>query len=281
MQTQSWPRGGIEGEQAASLAPCAERGDGRGGEAALRLDKRTYLDLEQGRFKAILRDYGGGLGEVGWAFIPSRRPFNAGGGGGEPNEKNADRACRRAQSRIRQLVLSANLDHLLTLTYRDNVTELRQASDDLRRFIRTIRTKLPGFLYVAVPERQKRGAWHWHLAVAGRQDVVLLRRLWLRVVGDGNIDVQKPRSQQNRRLALVRYLGKYLAKGFADEDKELHRHRFRASLGIEVPSETIEIPEHMRGDVATYAAAQLRERSGSVGFVWDEQALGVGWACSW
>jgi hypothetical protein len=237
---------------------------------------------KQGHYKIILRDYGDGLCEVGWAFIPNRPPFNINGrGDSEYLDQNADRAARRARSRLRQRVLAANLDHLLTLTYRDNMTDFRQAGCDLTRFTRAVRTSLDGFQYVAVPEKQKRGAWHWHLAVRGRQDVQLLRRLWLNIIGEGNIDVQKPKSGRNRRLALVGYLGKYLAKGFAEGHKELNRHRFRASLGIKVPGELVEVPEHLRGEVSAYVIGQLQQRSGSVGFVWINQDIQAGWACSW
>ena len=44
--------------------------------------------------------------------------------------------CTRA---VRQLVLSANLTHLLTLTYRENVTDFKRAADDLNRFVRKVK----------------------------------------------------------------------------------------------------------------------------------------------
>lgn len=270
-----------QGEQAAPPAPRAQRGAGRGGAAASRLDKRTYLDKEQGRYKVILRDYGGGLCEVGWSFVPNLLPTKAGRGNSEQREQHEDRAMRRARSRLRQLILSAQADHLLTLTYRENVTNYKQASNNLSAFIRLVRTYLPKWVFITVPERQKRGAWHWHLAVVGRQDVDLLRRCWRHVVGEGNIDVQKPRRGKNRRLGIVAYLSKYLAKGFTENDRELNGHRYRASLGIQVPGELVEIPEHLRGEVSAYVLAQLRERAGNVGFVWADPLLMAGWACSW
>ncbi|TBR08425.1 MAG: hypothetical protein EPO47_08625 [Rugosibacter sp.] len=269
------------GVQVAPPAPRAQRGAGRGGAAAYRLDKRTYLDKEQGRYKIILRDYGGGLCEVGWSFVPNLLPTKAGRGNSEQRQQHEDRAVRRARSRLRQLILSAQADHLLTLTYRENVTDYKQASNDLSAFIRLVRTYLPKWVFITVPERQKRGAWHWHLAVVGRQDVDLLRRCWRHVVDEGNIDVQKPRRGKNRRLGIVAYLSKYLAKGFAENDRELNGHRYRASLGIQVPGELVEIPEHLRGEVSAYVLAQLRERAGHVGFVWVDTHIMAGWACSW
>ena len=270
-----------QGEQAAPPAGGAQRPAGRGGAAAYRLDKRTYLDKEQGRHSVVFRDYGGGLCEVGWSFVPNLLPFKVGRGESEQREQHEDRAVRRARSSLRQRILSAHADHLLTLTYRGNVTEYRQASQDLRGFIRAVRTHLPGWVYIAVPERQKRGAWHWHLAVVGRQDVDLLRGCWRHVVGEGNIDVQKPKRGENKRLAIVKYLGKYLAKGFAEGERELNGHRFRASLGIQVPGESLPIPEHLRGEVSAYVLAQLHQRAGNVGFVWVDRQDMAGWACSW
>ncbi len=280
MQSKTLPAAAKSSGVGVPSGPRAS-GDGRGGAAALRLDKRTYLDKEQGRYKVILRDYGGGLCEVGWSFIPNLLPFKASRGESEQRVQHEDRAVRRARSRLRQLILSAQADHLLTLTYRENVTDFKQACKDLSRFIRAVRTHLPGWVFIAVPEKQKRGAWHWHLAVVGRQDVVLLRKRWLHVVGDGNIDVQKPKRGTNRRLSIVKYLGKYLAKGFEEGHRELNGHRYRASLGIEVPGEFVQIPEHLRGEVSAYVLALLRQRSGSVGYVWVDPIHMAGWACSW
>ncbi len=255
--------------------------DGRAAEAVPRLDKRTYLDREQGRWRIVLRDYGEGLCEIGWSFAATIVLGKAGRGESEQHEVHEDRAKRRARSRLRQLILAANANHLLTLTYRANVTDYGQASADLGRFIRRVRTVLPGWVYVAVPEQQQRGAWHWHLAVIGRQDVDLLRGCWRAVAGDGNIDVQQPKSSTaNRRLAIVKYLGKYLGKGFEEGNRALNGHRFRASLGIKVPGESLEVPERC-ADVSQYVQDQLNARAGSVGYVWlDQQGL-AGWACSW
>ncbi len=272
---------GVGGGSAAPPARgCSE--DGRCGAAALRLDKRKYLDREQGRWRIVLRDYGDGLCEVGWSFVAAIVLGKAGRGQSEQRELHEDRASRRARSRLRQLILATNADHLLTLTYRANITDFRAASADLGRFIRRVRTYLPGWVYIAVPERQKRGAWHWHLAVFGRQDVDLLRSCWRDVVGEGNIDVQQPkRGAANRRLAIVKYLGKYLAKGFAEGDRELNGHRFRASLGIKVPGQLIEVPPEQRHDVSEYVIDQLRSHAGSVGYVWIDQQGLAGWARSW
>ena len=263
--------------------PGAVRTVGPLAEAALRLDKRTYLDREQGKYKASLIDYGDGLCEVGWAFVPNLPPFKAALRGESVNrEDNKDRAVRRARSTMRKKILAFGLDHMLTLTYRENITDFQTASNDLGRFLRLLKRHLHDFHYIAVPERQERGAWHWHLALKGRQDVALLRQVWRKVVGEGNIDVQKPKAGQNQRLALVKYLSKYLAKGFDLDERELNGHRFRSSLGMAIPQESIPIPPpEERGSVSSYVVETLVQRSGKVGFAWVNENGSVGWACSW
>ena len=53
-----------------------------------------------------------------------------------------------------------------------------------------MREVLGEFVHIVVEERQNRGAIHFHVAVVGFQDVKLIRRIWLPIVGEGNIDVQ-------------------------------------------------------------------------------------------
>jgi hypothetical protein len=238
--------------EASTEAATAARGgsaDGCGGEAAaLRLDERTHLDrqgrLSQGHYRVLLREYGNGLAEAGWSFVSSGQFTKAVRGLSDQREMHENRAIRRARSRIRQLILSTKADHLLTLTYRENLTDFDLACLHLSKFVRIVKAKSPGWVYIAVAEQQKRGAWHWHLAVCGRQDVDCLRSAWRGVVGDGNIDVKPPRRRKgNRQLALVRYLGKYLAKGFKEGSRGLNARRFRASRGIEVPGRSLILPK--------------------------------------
>ncbi|MGZ8251903.1 MAG: rolling circle replication-associated protein, partial [Methylophilaceae bacterium] len=229
-----------------------------------------------------LTNYGNGLGEIGWSFVPTLRPAQAGRGQSEAREANEERSIRRARSRMRRLILSVQADHLLTLTYRENVTDFKIACSDFSKFIRKMKTKLPSWLYIAVAENQKRGAWHWHIAVKGRQDVALIRSIWRHIVGEGNIDVNPPKAnQKNPQLALVTYLCKYLGKGFNDGNHELNARRFRASHGIQVPITIIPLPDNRRHDASGYAVEMLKAKTGSVGYIWLGDSLPAGWACSW
>jgi len=268
----------------AHVPPPLSGWDSGGGAAAPRLEKRTYINTyTTGRNRITLRNYGKGLAEVGWSFVGLSPSHKAARGSSEQRTQNEDRAIRRAKSRLRQLILSANLTHLLTLTYRENITDFKRAADDLSRFVRKMKVHLPDWLYVAVAEQQERGAWHWHLAVRGRQNVDLLRMLWREIVGEGNIDVSAPKgTRKDQRLYLVQYLGKYLVKAFTTGDRKLNKHRFRSSRNIQVPMECFTFSLRSERKVADVALDKLKEASGgSVGFVWDGEGMLAGWACSW
>ena len=81
--------------------------------------------------------------------------------------ENRRRCANRARTAIRRVIMNADLDRLLTLTYRENITNTKKAWHDFTKFIRLVRKHYPNFVYVAVPEFQKRGAVHFHLSIRG------------------------------------------------------------------------------------------------------------------
>ncbi len=261
------------------VPPSRAQGDSSGGEAATRFIKRIYSNTP---YRIKIRNYGNGLAEVGWSFISSTPPNKAARGLSTQRDKNEDRAARHAKSRLRQLILSANLTHLLTLTYKENVTDFKRASDDLNRFVRKMKVKVKEWRYVAVAEQQERGAWHWHIAVKGYQDVEMIRTQWREVVGEGNIDVSAPKgSRKDQRLYLVKYLGKYLVKAFSLGRRELNQHRFRASRNIKVVEDKFHIVPQVGVSLEQAALSCLKEEAGAIGFVWNADDKMCGWACSW
>lgn len=153
-------------------------------------------------------------------------------------EASIERAARRANAKVRQLVKSLGCDSLGTLTYRDNVTDRDTVLKHWREFVRRVRKVLPSFHYVATLEKQKRGAYHVHVAmqrlparlrVDGHtlKSWDVMRAIWRRVIGGsgGNFDESK---RQNGALAqcmrIARYIGKYVAKDFADGDLNSRRY---------------------------------------------------------
>ncbi|MGQ3091567.1 MAG: rolling circle replication-associated protein [Methylophilus sp.] len=177
--------------------------------------------------------------------------------------ENLSRAVRRAKQAVYFSVMQISADHLLTLTTRENIQDREKFFTVFTKFIRLVRTKIlvdgrlvstprRPFHYVAVPELQDRGAYHMHCAVAGFQDVKLLRACWYVALGGsvgdssdtalGAINVRyKQRrlggqSETFKTFQLVGYLTKYIDKDFA-ADKALRLHRYRKSKDVPKPIE--------------------------------------------
>ena len=139
------------------------------------------LNASPGKYQIIVRDYPNGYIETSWSFIGDKSNAKTQKGKLTKNQANIERSAARAKSRLRQLIFAASMTHMITLTYRSNLTDFAQTSSDLVKFIRSVKTHVKGWTYVAVAERQQRGAWHWHIAVRGSQDLDLLRKLWSNV----------------------------------------------------------------------------------------------------
>jgi hypothetical protein len=112
-----------------------------------------------------------------------------------------------------------------------------------RRFHQFIR-KLKGwnFRYVAVPEQHgDRETWHLHVAVAGRYDVNILRRLWYRALGGrgdergsdtpGSIQIAHFNNKRKAATVVAGYMAKYMGKSFQAAGAR-GRKAFWASEGL-------------------------------------------------
>ena len=160
-------------------------------------------------------------------------------------------AAQRARSNVRRRCKHLQLCELVTLTYRENMCDRDRLMRDFDVFMKRLRRLVPDLHYVAVAERQKRGAWHMHIAVsrvlshyAYRGHLVrsydLLRSLWRGIVGadNGNIDVARRRRVRGSLRRLAGYLSKYIGKAFADETRPAHIKAFTASRG-KLPQATV------------------------------------------
>lgn len=189
-----------------------------------------------------IHDFGKQWVEASWGKVdrhPGKRGFKGQSAYKEQNEK---RARARAKGEIRRKCLSIGADHLVTLTYRDNVEDRERVLTDLERLRRMLSRAGYPMPYVAVLECQKRGAIHPHLAVRGFQDIRLLRRCWYKIVGraQGQVNVRGPRPGTSP-VKLARYLSKYISKDIDSQPREFEEHRYFCSLGIAVPTEKYQI----------------------------------------
>jgi hypothetical protein len=99
---------------------------------------------------------------------------------------------------------------MLTLTYAENMTDFDQARADFKRFKDSFQKRYPGSAFIAVPEQQQRGAWHWHVVLRGWFNIATLRRWWPH--GYARIDYQKRKLRDDADKLGV-YLAKYIGKG--------------------------------------------------------------------
>lgn len=163
---------------------------------------------------------------------------------------NRERATRRARTCVRRLAKFKGLTVLLTLTYRENMQDRERMARDLDVFLKRVRRLVPNFEYICVFERQKRGAWHAHIAVRKVQSHYwakgtmvksydLFRSMWRGVVGldNGNVDVSRNKRVSRSAAKLAAYLSKYIGKTF--DQAERHVNSYSAS-GRALPPATVE-----------------------------------------
>jgi hypothetical protein len=169
-------------------------------------------------------------------------------------EDNVERAVRRAKQRVRHLCKAMIVNSLWTLTYRANVTDRALVLAHLKEFVRRTRRVLGEWRYIAVLEKQERGALHVHIATHALPRRILaggvrlkswdvMRSIWRSVVGDlgGNFDEAKRKRRNGQGFkriqgagSIARYIAGYVAKDM--HESEAHAKRFSHSVGIDVPA---------------------------------------------
>jgi len=140
-------------------------------------------------------------------------------------------------SNVERLIsLAPSVGHVgfMTLTFPDNVTDHKEASERFRSFNTNFLSKYPEISHWQnVKERQKRGSWHYHLLVILKEDIRTgfdfeavtrddyssasnyLRTLW-RDLREACKKYQFGRSEllpvKSNSEAMGRYIGKYISK---------------------------------------------------------------------
>lgn len=123
--------------------------------------------------------------------------------------ERSEESVRASKANLRRLIYSLAPDRMLTLTYRENLCDYTQAKRDFDLFKKSFASRYPNSSFVAVPERQKRGAWHFHVALRGYFSIHRLRKWWPH--GYARIDYQK-RHLRDGVAGIGHYLSKYLSK---------------------------------------------------------------------
>jgi len=137
-----------------------------------------------------------------------------------PKERRPD-AIRRAKINFFRLVHAnmgqSNFPVFASLTYTENMQDLRQGRKDFNAFAKYLRMQFGSQIrYICVAEFQVRGAIHFHTLIWGipigvvrsERDTRLVASLW----GKGFVDLKE--TDGNSRIAS--YMSKYMGKLFGD-----------------------------------------------------------------
>ena len=150
---------------------------------------------------------------------------------------NREKVLQRARARVRRLVCAnPQLNKFFTLTFAENVTDLKYANIQFSCFIRRLNRYLDKIgkdrmQYIAVVEFQERGAIHYHLLCnLPYISVYKLQEIWK----NGFVWIKNISNVDN----LGAYVTKYMSKDNADERLVGNRCYF-TSQGLQEPT-TIE-----------------------------------------
>jgi len=159
----------------------------------------------------------------------------------------------RARNTLRRLALAnfSNKSKFLTLTFRENVTDLTEANKEFKKFIRKLKTQIGTFKYLAVIEFQKRGAIHYHVLL----DIKYTRAKQLEEYwGNGFIKINRIDHVDN----IGAYVVKYMTKTDADE-RLIGKKMYQCSRNLERPREYI-------GKQAEHILARLKAEKRKIAY---------------
>ena len=140
----------------------------------------------------------------------------------EPEKLN-EYAVYRTRRNIKWLINSnPDMTKFLTLTFKDNETDLQNCNEKFKAFIRKLSRVKPTLKYLAVPEFQKRGAVHYHLLLnLDYVDQKVIADLW----SHGFIKIKKIRPGTNIGWYISKYIGKDLTDKRYFNNKKYFRSR--------------------------------------------------------
>lgn len=180
--------------------------------------------------------------QVGEAVGVWRGSGPRGKGGRGSSESNAERAGRRARTKVRRYCVANGLDRLASFTYNEEgegrATSAAQVMADLADFMKRLRAVFGPQAEVHMPEPHKDGVhWHGHMAIGSYIPQKLLEELW----GKGFVHIKRfknVRTRDGRKVppvqAVAGYVAKYVGKTFeTGTGVEFGRHRYECAQGFQ------------------------------------------------
>lgn len=183
----------------------------------------------------------------------------------ETKKANREKILNRARTNIRRLV-NCNVQKnskFITLTFKDNITDIKTANYEFMKFIQRLKYKLnKNFKYLTVIEFQKRGAVHYHIiffdiAYISNYD---LTNIW----GNGILKINRIEDVTN----VGAYVCKYMSKDNGDArliEQKCYFTSKNLKQPIEIKSDTVRqkkispLEKDLKGRIANYTQSFINE----------------------
>lgn len=167
----------------------------------------------------------------------------------ESRRKNLYKVKRKVVDYIRNNEF--NLFWTLTFDPKIYGYEDNMRFDEMRKFLKRMTRKYGTFNYIAIPERHKSGAIHWHMISGGIEPELLdsgIKRKNVRVYNApewkyGFSDVQKVRSKHKT----ANYISKYITKELMNNPARRNKKKYWSSKALKLP-DTFAINEKVHID---------------------------------
>ncbi len=185
----------------------------------------------------------------------------------EMNEIDLKRSASRAKKKAKQKAIMLSPNYFLTLTYPDNMIDPKKAWSDFDKLRRKLSNLSESFDYVAVQEKQKRGAIHFHILYRNFINIRLVRYHWNKIVGaECMINVRKVNKGGHiGKIRVSKYLAKYITKDLDNSPGEINSKRYSASKGIPEPEkQTFYMPYSPDPKAMEYQLFKIVEKLGKI-----------------
>lgn len=150
-------------------------------------------------------------------------------------------------------LINVNFDDktsFMTITFKENVTNIEYANAEFKKFIKRLnyklfKTKKAELKYIAVWELQKRGAIHYHIIFFSLPYIAHteLRKLWTL----GSINIKKINVDKKENIG--RYISKYFEKNLDDTEtllKYMNKKRIFKSKNLKTPHIYYELNDKLK-----------------------------------
>lgn len=139
-----------------------------------------------------------------------------------------------------QRIAKSNIEKwktFITLTFEDNISDIKQANEEFRKFRSKIRRIKKDFSYIAIPEFQKRGAVHYHILtnidindkklIYNQADNPKFKHVKYWNKGFTSVEIMKGDPKK-----IVGYISKYMTKDIDNRLFGYHRYFYSQNLNM-------------------------------------------------